>query len=104
MVHSQGINHILSYTYGGGRIDFGEIAIKQANKQSRMTRTVKSDLTGDLLSQGDTWGIIREDCITLYDSKSPGDNGYLFNESAEQKMHTRDVEEVVPRRRKENLM
>ena len=81
-----------------------EIAIKQANKESRMTRTVKSDLTRDLLSQGDMRGAIREQCIAPCDSKTSRDNGYLFNENTEPIIHTCEEDEVVHRWRKQNVM
>lgn len=61
-------------TYGGGGIAFGEVAVKQTNRQSRMMGTVKRDLNGDLLTQGDMRGTMREQCIAPCGGKIPRDN------------------------------
>lgn len=94
MVHGQGINHILSCTYGGRGLDSGEIAVQQSNRQSRMTRTGKSNFTGDLLSQGDLRVTAREQCIVPCGSKLPRDNGHVFHESVEQIIHTCEMDEL----------
>lgn len=55
----------------------------ETNKKSKMLGTVKNDVSGDLLSQGDMSETISEWCVAPCDSKMSRDNSYLLNKNVE---------------------